>query len=55
MTQRKHTPVFAAIADYWCQQRHHKAACPSNGRVGHLAGRDAFAQATDACAGGGGE
>jgi len=43
------------IADHRRQQCHHQAARPCCGATGHLAGRDADAQATDAGAGGAGE
>lgn len=47
--------VPATPADHRRQQRHHQAACPCRGQTGHVAGRNADAQATDASAGCAGE
>lgn len=44
-----------AVAHHRGQQRHHQAACPCRCPTGHMAGRDADAQAADAGAGGAGE
>ena len=45
------TAPLASAADHQSQQHHHQAVCPCLGQTGHMAGREAGAQAADAGAG----
>ena len=47
--------IPAALADHWRQQRHNQTPCPCKRLTGHLAGRDAVPQTTNAGAGGVGQ